>query len=499
MKLKKSIYIAAVASASFMIQSCESFTDIDQKGMNLLGKTSDLDLLLNQTVVNDYTDFGTMSGDIIDGMNIGYLPEALDNTVKNYITILTAWDENDHASRLPLLTESDGFYEKCYTRIGRIANPILMRVDDAQGSDSEKNMLKAEAYTVRAYYHYLAAQKYARAYNPATAETEPCIPYLTDDWDIQVPTSQLTQKEVYTNIIADLDKAIKLNSLPEIASTRTRMCAAAPYAIKAHVLLTLRDIDGAAEAAAEALKHGNEITDYGNMLTEDYSWGGVLVKKLRLAPKLQLNEDYFTDVAQNASKLITPFCESMFEEGSYRKLYYPTLGMLMKGFFVPDDLEADQMAINAHFEQSYGVPYSISDESYGYNSIGVKTTHMYLILAECAIEKGNFDEAMGYLDTIRKNRIAAEYYHDLKGTVSSKDEAIKCLKKACHGEYAFTVWNFFSRKRWTVLEDYKETFVRELCGKTYRLTPESDLWVFPFPITVLAQNHNLKNNYQTNI
>ena len=124
---------------------------------------------------------------------------------------------------------------------------------------------------------------------------------------------------------------------------------------------------------------------------------------------------------------------------------------------------------------------------------------MYLILAECAIEKGNINEAMGYLDIIRKNRISQDYYHDLKDTVTSKDDAVKHLKKACHGEYVYTVWNFFCRKRWTVLSDYKETFTRELCGKTYTLTPESDLWVFPFPITVMAQNHNLKHNYPTTV
>lgn len=43
MTFKTSLKIAAIFVASMLsLQSCENFTDIDQKGMNLLSKTSDL-------------------------------------------------------------------------------------------------------------------------------------------------------------------------------------------------------------------------------------------------------------------------------------------------------------------------------------------------------------------------------------------------------------------------------------------------------------------------
>ena len=59
------------------------------------------------------------------------------------------------------------------------------------------------------------------------------------------------------------------------------------------------------------------------------------------------------------------------------------------------------------------------------------------------------------------------------------------------------MWNFFNRKRWTLLDDYKETLTRELCGRTFTLKPESDMWVFPIPRAVILQNPNLHHNYPT--
>lgn len=498
MKLKSKLYgIVVLTSAMLTLQSCENFTDIDQKGVNQLKKTSDLELLLNFQYNFKYTDCCIISGDLLDGMTAPYFPQLFENDVKNYTTILTMWDESEHASKLPKLTSEDGFYESCYNIIGRVANPVLSGLENATGPDEDKNRLRAEALTLRAYCHFLAAQKYARAYDPATADTEPCMPYLTDDWDIMEPTSQVTQKTYYGNIITDLDQAIALNSLPDVAKNRMRICAAMPYALKAHVLLTVRDIDGAREAAFEALRHGDEITDYSTLVNDEISQGGIDIRIIRYGSSLILAEDYLSDGNQSVHQFITPFCDNMFEPGSYRQLYSATYFKMRLGQNDHDDLDNDIRLQKSTHIQKYGIDYDVTDDSYPKNAVGIKTSHMYLILAECAIEKGNFDEAMGYLDIVRRNRIEVRFYHDLKGTVSGKTEAIECLKKTCHGEYAFTIWNFFCRKRWTRLNDYKEIFYRQMCGRTFTLTPESDLWVFPLPLTVMAQNPNLKHNYPT--
>ncbi len=487
--------LAYVISLMLSFASCESFTDIDQKGMNLLNKTSDLELLLNNEVHGYFADMAMVCGDIINSV---YLPTELSNTVKSYHTILTIWDEEAHATVFPSLTSEDGDYETYYGIIGKIANPILMRVDDTVGPEEDKNRLRAEAYTMRAYYHFLVAQKYARPYNPITADNESCIPYLLDTWDIQQPTVQLTQKQVYDNILSDLDKAITLDCLPEEAINRERFCAAMPYAVKAHVLMAMQDYKGAADAAKEALNHGNKINDYGTMLTDDYSYGDFPIKPLVIGPALTLEEDYFTSNNQVWHGLVTPYCKSMFEAGSYKLDNFPYSSMLYKGLYDEEDLDNDRLIYENQQIKKYGVPY---DNPYDFdgqtNMLGIKTTHMYLILAECAIRDNDITGAMCELDKIRINRINNDVYRPLENNVTTKDEAIKYLKMTCHGEYVYTMWNFFTRKRWTLLDDYKETFTRELCGETFTLTPESDLWVFPIPRNIIQQNPNLHHNYPT--
>ncbi|WP_280122557.1 RagB/SusD family nutrient uptake outer membrane protein [Duncaniella muricolitica] len=499
MTIKNIFYITAISVVSILsLQSCESFTDIDQKGKNLLSKTSDLELLLNYNYYLDYADMSTVSGDLINAFDCGYIPSELTNTVKTSSAILISLDESAHASVLPQINSGDSYYKNCYSVIGRIANPILSLVDAAEGSEEHKNRLRAEAYAMRAYFHYFAAQKYARVYNPSTASTELCVSYVTEDMDIQTPTQQQTQKDVYDHIISDLDNAIALDALPEVAVNRMRFCAAMPYAVKAQVLMTIGDINGAEAAAKEALKHGDVINDYGTYIVDDLSYDGYPIKLFVPGSPMNMEENYFASASQVVFKLITPFCESMQEDGSYIKDCFISSVTRSRGKYDKEDLENDRLQILQYNEVNYGVPYNVAmDMTSNHNQIGIKTSHMYLILAECAIERDRIDEAMGYLDKIRKNRIAPEYYHDLKGTVSTKADAIRWLKMACHGEYCYSIWNFITRKRWSKHDDYKETFTRTLCGNTYVLTPESDMWVFPFPISIIAQNHNLKHNYNT--
>jgi len=143
-----------------------------------------------------------------------------------------------------------------------------------------------------------------------------------------------------------------------------------------------------------------------------------------------------------------------------------------------------------------GVPSLFTyDLESSWNTYGLKTTQMYLILAECAIRKGNFDEAMKNLDVIRANRIDPALYAPLQGAVSNKADAIAHLKQTAHGEGVFTPWNFINRKRWNQLDDMKETFTRDLMtGTTYTLAPDSKMWIFPFPANAINNNPNLKQN-----
>jgi hypothetical protein len=145
-----------------------------------------------------------------------------------------------------------------------------------------------------------------------------------------------------------------------------------------------------------------------------------------------------------------------------------------------------------------GLDYTFTyDLNSGWNQSGIKTTQMYLIVAEAEIRKGNYPVAMEALDAIRINRINPTVYAPLKGAITTKADAILRLKQTSHGENIYTIYNFINRKRWNQFDDYKETLTRTIGSNTYTLTPTSKLWIFPFPANAVNLNPNLlPQNYE---
>ncbi len=105
------------------------------------------------------------------------VPNAISSSVLTMNKILLTYDES--ADR-PSLTPTDGPYQGLYGIISTVANAVLTNADKASGDPVLKEQLKAEAYVIRAYLHYLLVNIYAKAYDPATAATDGGIPYVTD-------------------------------------------------------------------------------------------------------------------------------------------------------------------------------------------------------------------------------------------------------------------------------------------------------------------------------
>jgi len=479
--MKKVIY-SLLAGAILLTVSCSKFTDIEPKGKNLLSTTDQLEMLLNKIFMMNDDDMRWMSGDVI--RTFQNIPTLLSNPNKTRPAIIYSWDETN-IDKMAELTAYDYTYETGYVNIGQIANAILSRVDDASGPESVKNQLKCEALVLRAYYHYILVNKFAKAYNPATAATDPAIPYVTENWDISIPTEKATVKEVYDNIIKDVDKAIQLNALPVVAVNRMRMSKPCTFAVKALALISMQKFDEASDAAKQSLAITNVVNNYNQMLTT-YK-GNILgnTYNVILRPLLKCEEDLFTTFGMELMNAITTEAWNAFETGHASR----------------DKMTSDRMMYdyiiglgNILLGLDYTFTYDISS---GWNGGGFKTTQMYLIVAEAEIRKNNFTAAMEALDAIRIKRIDPSIYAPLKGVINNKAEAIIRLKQTSHGENLYSCHNFINKKRWNQLDDYKQTLTKTISGKTYELKPDSKLWIFPLPANAVNLNPNLlPQNYK---
>jgi tetratricopeptide (TPR) repeat protein len=473
--------IFAILSTCLLLASCAEFTELQPKGKNLLSTTEELELLLNYQYWVYGTDMYQMTGDIM--YQFSNVPNLLASPTPSRAAIMYKWDESNMAKFAELNTGDYDYPELC-GYVGKIANPILSQVDAATGDQAKKDQLKAEAYTLRAYSEYILVNKYAAAYNPSTAANTSGIPYLMEDWDISVPPEQWTVAQVYDQIIADCDAAIALNALPVNAINQERISKACPYAVKAMALMSMQKYAEAEAAAKEVLKINSNIVNLldaaHTQMIQGYIIGGTYPAVFR--PKIATEEDIWMIPDTQFFNAITTECESRFEPG------YCTLTRIASDRMMYDYM----MGMGTTY---IGLDYTFTYDLDSYwNTSGLRTVQQYLILAECEIEKGNFDAAMDYLDAIRVNRVEPEIYAPLKGRVTNKADAILHLKQVSHGENWFGPYNFINRKRWNQLDDYKETFTREIAGITYTLTPESKMWIFPFPMNAMNNNPNLKYN-----
>ena len=485
--------IFTILTACLMLASCAKFTDLKPKGMNMLSSADDLELLLNveyRERLNECFDMFHIPGDVYPAP-AGRAENLIAMPTPSRNAILVKWDGTS-VERLAELTQSDYDYTTLFGFVGKVANPILASVDFATGDPNKVKQIKAEALCLRAWAQFLLVNKYAAAYNPATAAETPGIPYLMEDWDISIPPEKWTVKAVYDQIVADCDAAIETDALPEKNINQMRWNKACPYAIKALALMGMQRFDEAEIAAKASLTVNGTVSDY---------WSAALTgtKMPYMPPMTPVNfvnripfaceEDLFhTYVELNFTLLRTPELEAKLEAGHSALVRMPT-GMMM--FHDNPNMGMGMTMAGLPYADVGGMGTA---GGASWNTYGLKTTHQYLILAECAIRNEKYDDAMGYLDAIRSKRIDPAVYAPLKGTVSSKDDAIAHLKQTALGENVYSMYNFIQRKRWNQLDDMKETLTRNLVGHDFTLAPDSPLWIFPFPANAVDNNPNLKQN-----
>ena len=132
-----------------------------------------------------------------------------------------------------------------------------------------------------------------------------------------------------------------------------------------------------------------------------------------------------------------------------------------------------------------------------WNVWGLRSESMYYLKAECLIRSGKISEGLAQIDKVRVTRIEnPEIYAEKTGLTEA--QAMKLLQDSKRFEFMKTFENFFDRKRWNSEDAYKTTIVRDLSSLglgTYSLSPESPIWVFPFPMNATKHNKSLTQNY----
>lgn len=223
------------------------------------------------------------------------------------------------------------------------ANHIIKYIDAADGPQADKDEIKAQALTYRAYIYFQLANYYQMSYKSSTfampngtrfaeiATGTPAtalgVPLYTEPTKTANPRASL--QEVYTQITSDLDQAIALfTSSGNARKDKTQIDIQVAKGIYARVALTMNNWQKAATMAQEArqgyglMSEGEIKGGFNRIYTPEWIWGSEI--------NAEQSGIYASFIAQMDNEL----------EGSYASQQTRTISL---AFF--DSVSSDPLAI----------------------------------------------------------------------------------------------------------------------------------------------------------
>lgn len=151
-------------------------------------------------------------------------------------------------------------WTQAYNVIGR-TNQIINRIDDIPGEQNTRNVLKGQAYFVRALCHFDMMRVYAQDYNFTADHSHLGVPYVTGN-EIGSPTRD-DAATVFENILSDLGDAESLLATQVSVNLADRVSRMAALALRARVHLYMGDYSSALADADAVINSGNyTLSDY---------------------------------------------------------------------------------------------------------------------------------------------------------------------------------------------------------------------------------------------
>lgn len=192
----------------------------------------------------NYMDFCESMSDNVDDKGVG------DQDITNadsYFFNVVADNQQD---------SPEYYWNACYAAIAA-ANQALEACNESPDSD-ELLPQKGEALVARAYAHFMLVTLFSKVYDPATASSDPGIPYVTEPEKVVIKKyDRKTVAYVYDMIEKDLLEGMPLISDQEYTVPRYHFTKVAANAFAARFYLFKRDYQKVVEYAGQVFNSSN--------------------------------------------------------------------------------------------------------------------------------------------------------------------------------------------------------------------------------------------------
>lgn len=413
------------------------------------------------------------------------------NTIDLDIQSVTQSDiKNIYDYTMP--TTSSGYWGTIYDILANINNiieyqPSLLK--EFPGSKDELERIKAEALFLRALCHFDLCRLYAQPYNNSIDASHAGIPIVTTSLEPQSKPSRSSVKQVFAQIIADLNEAETLFGNKD-EGTKYYAGKTAVYALLSRVYLYMED-------------WGNTITYADYVLDKVQLAAGTDYISMFTALSNNETEVIFRfNGTQNTSKtLMTVFNIS----GEGESLIVPPA--VMDDVYLhlfdndQDDIRFTQLikkevsdkGITYYASQKFNVTDNTNPEYIYFNPIVLRASEIYLNRAEAYLN--NNDPAKAAEDV---KAIIARAHEKQPDAIALEYADIPALRKIIETErmkeLSLEGHLLFDLNRW------KKDMVRseETSSSIQRLDHPNDLFVLPIPQRELDINPNITGNPTVN-
>jgi starch-binding outer membrane protein, SusD/RagB family len=306
-------------------------------------------------------------------------------------------DYNLSSTALTGNTSFGGGAWRYYYRIINNANMIIANIDNATGTDAQKQYIKGNALALRAYSYYYLVNLFQHHYKGN--ENKPGVPIYTEPTTVGKPRA--TVQEVYNQVIADLNAAEGLlEGKTKQGNALSHINGKVVKGLHARVALQMGDYTKAATKANEA-RQGYSLmstTQYKagfGVANGEWMWGLAIPND-----QSTIYASFFSHMDNTVAgyaglgntKLMTSELYDKISAGDVRKEIVKTP--------IPNPTSKDY--------RNYASFKFILPTAGAWNSdyLMMRSSEMFLIEAEALARTNRVDEARTVLETLVKSRFA---------------------------------------------------------------------------------------------
>lgn len=336
-------------------------------------------------------------------------------------------------------------------------NAVLDNINNAIGSQQEKDRVRAEALAIRAFYYFRLVNLYGEPYNINPAALS--VPLKLTSGVTAEYMERTTVAKVYETIVNDLKEASRIMDPLPIARRDYHINQPAIHILLSRVYLHMEKW---AECAAEA----NKVFEQGGALTNMTAvpasyWLSYLNPEVEWVFGGSPQADQSTYVPAAAFR-------ASFDTADVRWKY---------GFLVQTQSFVPLLA-------KYAIGGSELVQT-------VRTAEAVLNRAEANVQADKLPEALKDLNDLRRTRIVG--YKDT--SITTKPGLLQAVRDERRKEFCYEGFRWFDLRRYgmpAISHRYQHALGEPILQ--YTLTQKDPMYILPFPTSLLLRNPALKQN-----